>query len=231
MTGGYIFTLCVSPHLDGGGAEGAGNPTHPGQLPPCPGQIPGQGGPGQGWGGYPHLGQIPGGGRGQGRGGVGTPPHPGQIPGQGVGQGGYPLSRSDPRMGGSPYWNGIACTCYAAGDMPLAFTQEDFLVTYLSGCQCVHLGDEMCAWCICCPRISVQKVFSPNLKTGATFSLLVQIPGDYSCYFVPVSEDQFHLTLFVALSPITKWSIQNSCHEFYILKEAHITTELKVHTL
>ena len=33
--------------------------------------------------------------------------------------------------GGTPHWNSIACTCYAAGGMPLAFTQEDFLVHIL----------------------------------------------------------------------------------------------------
>ena len=33
------------------------------------------------------------------------------------------------RGGGvSPNWNSIVCTCYAAGGMPLAFTQEDFLI-------------------------------------------------------------------------------------------------------
>ena len=64
-------------------------------------------------GGYPpppHPGQIPGWGQGQGR----STPHPGQIPGRGG--------------GGTPYWNSIACACYTAGGMPLAFTQEDFLV-------------------------------------------------------------------------------------------------------
>ena len=33
--------------------------------------------------------------------------------------------------GGAPYWSSIACTCYAAGGMPLAFTQEDFLVVHV----------------------------------------------------------------------------------------------------
>ena len=37
-------------------------------------------------------------------------------------------SRSGPRMGVNPIWNSIVCTCYAAGGMSLAFTQEDFLV-------------------------------------------------------------------------------------------------------
>ena len=39
--------------------------------------------------------------------------------------------RSQVRMGGTPKWNSIACTWYAAGGMPLqalALRQEDFLV-------------------------------------------------------------------------------------------------------
>ena len=56
--------------------------------------------------------------------------------------GGYPLPRSRWGVGrgvppsqvqggggdGNPNRNNIACTCYVAGRMPLAFTQEDFLV-------------------------------------------------------------------------------------------------------
>ena len=55
--------------------------------------------------------------------------HPCQIPGQG-GRGGNPpiQVRSQDWGGGTPYWNSIACTCYAAGGMPLASTQEYFLV-------------------------------------------------------------------------------------------------------
>ena len=64
-----------------------------------------------------------------------------------VPEGGTPLSRSQVRMGvpppsrsglrsgwggGYPNWNSIACTCYAAGSMPLTFTQEDFLVSLCS---------------------------------------------------------------------------------------------------
>ena len=45
-------------------------------------------------------------------GGTPPPPSPGQVQGRGY-----------------PNQNSIACTCYAAGGMPLAFTQEDFLVT------------------------------------------------------------------------------------------------------
>ena len=140
MTGGYIFTLSVhtstggtpsptrppsrSDHRTGGGWGGAGRvPPHPGSdprmggwgwVPPC---RPSRSDPRTGMGGWecgyplPHPGQIPGRG-GQGR----VPPHPGQIPGWGV--------------GGTPYWNSIACACYAAGGMPLAFTHEDFLVLF-----------------------------------------------------------------------------------------------------
>ena len=45
----------------------------------------------------------------------GSPPGPGPRSGQ----------------GGTPSWNRMACTCYAAGGTPLAFTQEDFLVDLL----------------------------------------------------------------------------------------------------
>ena len=56
---------------------------------------------------------------------TGVPLHPGQIPGWG---------------GGTPYRSSIACTCYTAVGMPLAFTQEDFLVykhrsTFQSRCR------------------------------------------------------------------------------------------------
>ena len=34
------------------------------------------------------------------------------------------------RTGGTPNRNSTACTCCAAGSMPLAFTQEDFLVAW-----------------------------------------------------------------------------------------------------
>ena len=68
--------------------------------------------PSAGWG-YPHPNQQDG----------STPvsrmgyPFPVQVPGQDGGGGVVTLN-----------WNSIACTCYAAGGMPLAFTQEDFLV-------------------------------------------------------------------------------------------------------
>ena len=43
----------------------------------------------------------------------GVPPNPGPRSGWG---------------GVTPKWNSMVCTCCAAGGMPLAFTQEDFLV-------------------------------------------------------------------------------------------------------
>ena len=48
-----------------------------------------------------------------------------------VGWGTPPQSRSQVRRGGGTSnwnWNSMACTCYAVGGMPLAFTQEDFLL-------------------------------------------------------------------------------------------------------
>ena len=46
--------------------------------------------------------------------------------------------------GGYPYRNSIACTCYTAGGMPLAFTQEDFLVFIVSGGY--HDGSSLWGW-------------------------------------------------------------------------------------
>ena len=46
-----------------------------------------------------------------------------------LGRGPLPPRRSGPRVGGTPYHNSLTCSCYAVGGMPLAFTQEDFLVT------------------------------------------------------------------------------------------------------
>ena len=60
--------------------------------------------------------------------GVGVPPSwPGiQIPLVLTWDGVHPSSWPR-RGGGGPNWNSIACTCYATGGMPLAFTQDDFL--------------------------------------------------------------------------------------------------------
>ena len=58
------------------------------------------------------------------------PPGGYYLPRQGVlPSGGYYLPTGYYRQGGTPYRNSIACTCYAAGGMPLAFTQKDFLVS------------------------------------------------------------------------------------------------------
>ena len=92
----------------------------PGRSGATPFQGPG-GGRGQGVGWYPFLG--PGGGR-------GYPPVQvkSQDGGGGRGQAGGVLPVQVRSRGGYPYRNSIACTCYAAGGMPLAFTQGDFLV-------------------------------------------------------------------------------------------------------
>ena len=80
-----------------------------GRVPPHPGQIPG-------WVG----GQVP----------PCPTPHPGQIPGWGGRVGHTPLLIPPPHHPG--IWHSIASTCYAAGGMPLAFTQEDFLVLIIN---------------------------------------------------------------------------------------------------
>ena len=54
MMGGYIFTLCVSPHLDGG-TGWVPPPTPPTPPPPNRAQIPGRGGAG----GTPYWNSIP----------------------------------------------------------------------------------------------------------------------------------------------------------------------------
>ena len=48
---------------------------------------------------------------------MGVPPRPGHKSGQ----------------GGTPNWNSIACTCYTTDGMSHAFTQENFLVCFVSG--------------------------------------------------------------------------------------------------
>ena len=106
---GIIFSLSV--HTSRGGV-----PTFPGgggtYLPvggdtylPRSGQggyLPSRWGAG---GTYPHQSRYP-------PTHVGTPPHQGRYP-------------------PPPHWNSMACACYAVGGMPLAFTQEDFLVDWL----------------------------------------------------------------------------------------------------
>ena len=57
----------------------------------------------------------------------GTPSCPGQVPGQ--------------EDGGTPNQNSTVCTCYAVGGMPLAFTQEDFLVPLVVILSAVLMND------------------------------------------------------------------------------------------
>ena len=61
--------------------------------------------------------------------GVPLPSRPGMgIPSIQTWKGGIP----HPDLGrGTPNQNSIACTCYAAGGMPSAFMQEDFLVYFV----------------------------------------------------------------------------------------------------
>ena len=44
------------------------------------------------------------------------------------------------RMGGTPNWNSVACTCYTAGGMPFALGSRTFLLgnTFCRMCQSVH---------------------------------------------------------------------------------------------
>ena len=96
-----IVSVCGSVHTAGGGGGKVTPSTDWGGPPSDPNRgIPN---PSQ-WEGGGTLSQVT-----MGR---GTP-----IPGQDWGKG-----------GGTPNWNSIACTCYAVGSMPLAFTQEDYLV-------------------------------------------------------------------------------------------------------
>ena len=114
MREGNSFTLCVSPHLDGGVPPsqvqvGGGTPfPGPGRGGGTPSQVQSR------QGGYPwplHLDL--------GR-GYPTPSH------LGLGRGYSPVQHwmGTPISGDSS----IASTCHAAGGMPLAFTQEDFFV-------------------------------------------------------------------------------------------------------
>ena len=107
MGEGTVFSLFVSPHLGGGGT-----PVRSGGGYPIPGLVGVPPGPGMGYP-LPDLGQ-------------GTPPGPGTgyLP--------WTWDRVPPGPGtGDRVPPSIASTCYAAGGMPLAFTQEDFLVILL----------------------------------------------------------------------------------------------------
>ena len=128
ITEGNVFTL--STHHRGWGGGGYHHPADGGY----PFSRSREGGR------YPFPG--PGGGRGipPSQVQVGVPPS--QVPGRGVplprsGKGwgqGYPFPGPGGGVGGTPFpgpnQNSIACTCYAAGGMPLAFMQEAFLVMY-----------------------------------------------------------------------------------------------------
>ena len=108
-----MFSLC--PHLGGG--------------QPLGGIRSSWGGVRSSWGGWSATGggQVQGGqplGRGSAAGGVRSS-WGGQPLGGGQVQGG-----SQPLGGGQPRQDNIGSTCYMAGGMPLAFTQEDFLVLF-----------------------------------------------------------------------------------------------------
>ena len=155
MTGRYCFHRCLSvnilggvphPGLDGGGVPHLRSGGTPSQVwgggYPIPevGVLPQ---PGLDGGGYPISGGYPG--QVLMMGGI---PHPGGYPGQILMMGGVPpTSRPGwdtphpptlgwgtpwPGMGYPPRQSSIASTCYAAGSMPLVFTQEDFLVNFLN---------------------------------------------------------------------------------------------------
>ena len=78
--------------------------------------------------------------------GGGTPSQV-QVGGTPSTDGGYPLPRrgGTPHpvqilgWGGTPYRSSIACTCYTAVGMPLAFTQDDFLVFWDNQYQNIHI--------------------------------------------------------------------------------------------
>ena len=127
--GGYIFSLFVCSHLGGGGTRGAPPPLpHPAPHLDLDGGVQRPAPHLDLDGGHPAPAPPPGPG-----GGRPTPPHPTppwQAPPPGPGWG-APHPPTWTWMGGcppTPHRNNIACTCYAAVGMPLAFTQEDFLV-------------------------------------------------------------------------------------------------------
>ena len=114
MGEGTVFGLFVSSHLDGGGGEDGGNLVLPMEgVTPIPGQD----------GEYPHLKS--------GRDVLhlrsewGTPISRMGVPPSA--ELGYPPGLRSGRSG-TPNWNSIVSTSYAAGGVPLAFMQEDFLV-------------------------------------------------------------------------------------------------------
>ena len=142
MGEGTVFSLFVSPHL-GGGRGGYPSQVWGGVPHPMsgrgrggtPSQVWSRGGtPSQVWTGWGYLGYPP-----PGQDGVPPPPTWDGVPPPLDLTGVPPLDMGQgtpPDLGwGNPpqTWDGvpppgIASTCYAAGGMPLAFTQEDFLV-------------------------------------------------------------------------------------------------------
>ena len=123
-----MLSLC--PHLGGGG----------GQVQP--GGVSHRGGVRSSWGGVSHRGGSGPGGGGSATGGVrsswgGSATRGGQVQLGGSSTrgvrsrqgGGQPLGGFRSSWGGGqPRQDNIGSTCYMAGGMPLAFTQEDFLV-------------------------------------------------------------------------------------------------------
>ena len=117
MTGRYCFRRCLSVNISGGGVTSS--------------QVWGGGVPGLGSRGVPHLRSR------------GDPSQVWGVPH--LRSGGVPHLRS----GGVPHlrsgyppprWISIASSCYAAGGMPLAFTQEDFLVSlYFQSLACSYI--------------------------------------------------------------------------------------------
>ena len=115
-----IFSVCLSVHIWGGGGYpiwlmGGGYPIQVQVGGGYPIQVQVGGAPAWGtpWQGMPTQGTPPQGGH-----PPRVPPHPGLGGGPTQGTPPPPPSRS----------SSIACSCYAAVGMPLAFTQEDFLV-------------------------------------------------------------------------------------------------------
>ena len=143
MREGNIFTLCVSPHLDGGGgghslprSRWGGIPLPRSRQGGIPSQVQvgvplprsRQGGiPSQVQVGVPLLRSRQGGTPFPSLGG-GTPTWEWVPP---PGKGVTPHSGQVPGWGGTPYQSSIVCTCYAVGGVPLSFTQEDFLVVHM----------------------------------------------------------------------------------------------------
>ena len=160
MGEGTVFSLSVHTSTRGGGTpyspDGGGTPSFPtGEVPPSflmggtpiqsqwgypPSQVrtrstPSQVRMGSSPQGYPHpdLGWL-------------MPPPP-------FSRMGIPHAiqvRSEVRTEmGTPIWNSIACTCYAAGGMPLAFTQEDFLVVEIIWVESVNFSHDQTLMQMC----------------------------------------------------------------------------------